>query len=131
MAKPTKVKYDVSDDDECESDACRSDDDDEEYSRRSSWTCVSKCTLALRWRERSAKNCAKKVKSLEQSFDELNASHESLREDHEMLGKAHSKLKKAHSSLLKQVKEEEAKKEQVIVSYDVGLTCDIIDESFL
>ena len=25
MAKPTKVKYDVSDDDECESDACRSD----------------------------------------------------------------------------------------------------------
>ena len=30
MAKPTKVKYDVSDDDECESDACRSDDDEEE-----------------------------------------------------------------------------------------------------
>ena len=30
MAKPTKVKYDVSDDDECESDACRNDDDDEE-----------------------------------------------------------------------------------------------------
>jgi hypothetical protein len=28
MAKPTKVKYDVSDDD-CESDDCRSDDDDE------------------------------------------------------------------------------------------------------
>ena len=48
-----------------------------------------------------------------------------------MLGKAHSKLEKAHSSFLKQVKEEEAKKEQVIVSCDVGLTCDIIDESFL
>ena len=67
----------------------------------------------------------KKIKSLEQSFDELNASHESLREDHEKLGKAHSKLEKAHSSLLDQVKE------QVIVSCDVGLTCDIIDESFL
>jgi hypothetical protein len=30
MAKPTKVKYDVSDDDECESDAYRCDDDEEE-----------------------------------------------------------------------------------------------------
>ena len=30
MGKPTKVKYDVSDDDGFESDACRSDDDDEE-----------------------------------------------------------------------------------------------------
>ena len=46
MAKPTKVKYDMSDDD-CESDIVgvlmmRS------TPRRSSWTCVSKCTLALR-----------------------------------------------------------------------------------
>jgi hypothetical protein len=40
------------------------------------------------------------------------------------------KLQKAHSSFLKHVKEEEAKKEQVIVLYDVGLTCDILDESF-
>jgi hypothetical protein len=30
MAKPTKVKYNVSDNDYCESDDCRSDDDDEE-----------------------------------------------------------------------------------------------------
>ena len=64
------------------------------------------------------------------AFDGLNASHESLREDHEMLGKAHSKLEKAYSSLLKQVKEEEAKREQVIMSCDMGLTCDIFDESF-
>jgi hypothetical protein len=34
MAKPTKVKYDVSNDDECESDDCRSDDDEaEEYTK--------------------------------------------------------------------------------------------------
>ena len=32
--------------------------------------------------------------------------------------------------LIEQVKKEEAKKEQVIVSCDVGLTCDILDESF-
>ena len=50
-------------------------------------------------------------------------------EAHEKLGKAHSKLEKAHSSLIEQVKEE-AKKEQVIVSWYVGLTYDLIDESF-
>ena len=32
MAKPTKVKYDESDD-ECESDSCRSDDEEEEYTK--------------------------------------------------------------------------------------------------
>ena len=46
-------------------------------------------------------------------------------EAHDKLGKTHSKLEKAHSSLI-----EQAKKEQVIVTCDVGLTCDIIDESF-
>jgi hypothetical protein len=51
-------------------------------------------------------------------------------EAHEKMGKAHSKLEKAHSSLIKQVKKEKAKKEQVIVSCDMRLTCDIIDESF-
>jgi hypothetical protein len=51
-------------------------------------------------------------------------------EAHEKLDKAHSKLEKAHFSLIEQVKEEE-KKEQVIVSCDVGLTCDIIDELFI
>ena len=81
-------------------------------------------------KRKECKELRKKIKSLEQSFDELNASHESLRKDNEELGKAHSKLKKAHSSLLKQVKKEEAKKEQVIVSCDVGLACDILDESF-
>jgi hypothetical protein len=61
---------------------------------------------------------------------ELQASHECIKEDHEELGLAHTKLEKAHSSILEQVKKKEAKKEQVIVSCDVGLTCDIIDESF-
>ena len=52
-----------------------------------------------------------------------------FQKDHEKLGKAHSKLEKAHFSLIEQVKEE-AKKEQVIMSCDMGLTCDILDESF-
>ena len=46
------------------------------------------------------------------------------------LAKLTLSLKKAHSSLIEQVKKEEAKKEQVNVSCDVGQTCDIIDESF-
>jgi hypothetical protein len=41
---------------------------------------------------------------------------------HEKLGKTHSKLEKAHSSLLKQSKKE------VIVTCDVGSTCDLINE---
>jgi hypothetical protein len=55
MTKPTKVKYDVSDNDDCESDNCRSDNEQEytkeelmDTQRRSSWTYWSKSTLALR-----------------------------------------------------------------------------------
>jgi len=81
-------------------------------------------------KRKECKELLKKIKSLEQSFDELNASYESLKEDLEELGKAHTKLEKSHSSLLEQVKKEEAKMDQVIVSCDVGLTCDILDESF-
>ena len=36
MAKPIKVKYDVSDDDDCESDDCRSDDKTRSTQRRNS-----------------------------------------------------------------------------------------------
>ena len=81
-------------------------------------------------KRKECKELHKKVKFLEQSFDELNATHEGLMDAHEKLGKAHSKLEKAHSSLIEQVKKEEAKKEQVIATCDVGLTYDLIDESF-
>ena len=66
----------------------------------------------------------KKLSALEQSFVEINATHERLVKAHEKLGKAHTKLEKAHSLLLEQ------DKERVIVSCDVGITCDIIKESF-
>jgi len=42
---------------------------------------------------------------------------------HEKLGKAHTKLEKAHSLSLKE------NKENVVVSCDVGTTCDLIKES--
>ena len=66
----------------------------------------------------------KKLSALEQSFVEINATHERLVKAHEKLGKAHTKLEKAHSLLLEQ------DKERAIVSCDVGITCDIIEDSF-
>jgi malic enzyme len=65
----------------------------------------------------------KELKCLKQAFDEFNATDERLEDAHEKLSKAHSKLEKAHSSLVEQ-------HEKVIITCDVGLTCDIIDESF-
>ena len=66
----------------------------------------------------------KEVKALKQALDELKATHERLEEAHEKLGKAHKKLEKAHSSLLNEQKEKKH-----VETCDVGLTCDIIDES--
>jgi hypothetical protein len=114
MAKPTKVKYDVSDNDAFESDDCRSnDDDDDEYTKEELMDMLDQVNTCFEMKRNEYKEL-RKVKSLKQSFDELNASHESIREDHEELGKAQTKLENAHYSLIEQVKEE-AMKEQVIV----------------
>jgi hypothetical protein len=124
MAKPTKVTYDESDD-------CRSDDnDDDEDSKEAIMYMLENAHTCLEMKRKECKELRKRVKSLEQSFDELKATHERLMEAPEKLGKAHSKLEKSHSSLFEQIKKEEAKKEQVIMSCDVGLTYDILDESF-
>ena len=100
MAKPTKVKYDVSDDDECESDSCRNDndddddDDEEEYSKEELLDICEQVHACNEIKRKECKEMCKKVKLLEQSFDELNATHERLIKAHEKLGKAHSKLEK-------------------------------------
>jgi hypothetical protein len=78
----------------------------------------------LEVKRKEYKDLCKKCKSLDQASDELNATHERPMEAHEKFSKAHSKLEKAHSSLLEQGKNE------VIVSCGVGLTCDILDESY-
>ena len=109
----------MSDDDECESDACRSGgDDDEEYTKDELLDICEQVHTCFEIKRKECKGLSKKVKFLEQSIDELSAAHKRLIEAHEKLDKAHSKLEKAHSSLI-----EQAKKEQVIMSYDVGLTC--------
>ena len=66
----------------------------------------------------------KEVKALKQALDELKTTHERLEEAHENLGKAHKKLEKAHSSLLN-----EQNKKKHVETCNVGLTCDIIEES--
>ena len=79
MAKPTKVKYDVSDDDECESDACRNDDndddDEEEYSKEELMDMCEQVHTCFEMKRKECKEYNKKVKFLEQSLDELNATH--------------------------------------------------------
>ena len=92
IAKPSKVKYDVSDDD-CDSDDCRSDDE-EEYTKEELMDMCEQVHTCFEMKRKECKELRKKIKSLEQSFDELNASHESLREDHEMLGKLTLNLKR-------------------------------------
>ena len=76
-------------------------------------------------RERECKDLRKELKALKQAFDELNVAHERLEEAHEKLGKVHKKLEKALSSLLN----EQNEKKHIKIC-DIGLTCDIIDESF-
>ena len=75
-------------------------------------------------KRRECKSLRKKLIALKQAFDELNASYERLEEAHEKLGKAHKKIKKAHSSLL-----DEQNKKKHVETCNIGLTCDIIDES--
>ena len=75
-------------------------------------------------KRRECKSLHKELKALKQAFDELNASHERLEEAHEKLGKAYKKLEKAHSSLL-----HEQNEKKHVETCNVGLTCDLIDES--
>ena len=80
MAKRIKVKYDVSDNDDCESDDYKSDDDDEEYSKEELMDMCEQVHACNEMKRKECKELHKRVKFLEQSFDELNATHERLME---------------------------------------------------
>ena len=75
-------------------------------------------------KRRECKSLNKEVKALKQALDELKATHERLEEAHEKLGKANKKFEKAYSSLLN-----EQNKKKHVETCNVGLTCDLIDES--
>jgi hypothetical protein len=119
MAKGSKVKYDECDDSEYESDS----DDDNEFSIEQLMNMLEQANSIIN-KSKKCKYLQKNHDALEQSFDELNAIQERLEKAHEKLGKAHTKLQKAHSLLLEQ------DKEMVIVSCDMDITYDLIDESF-
>jgi hypothetical protein len=122
MAKPTKVKYDASDDESCETDDCRSDDDED--TKEDLEDMCEQVYACFEMKRKECKALQKELKALKKFFGELQASYECLKEDHEELGLAHTKLEKTHSSLLEQVKKE------AIVTCDKGSTCDLINESF-
>jgi hypothetical protein len=110
--------------DESENDDSENDSDDDKFSNEQLINMLEQADSIINKKSKKCKELQKKLSALEQSFDELNATHERLVEAYEKLGKAHTKLEKAHSLLLEQ------DKEGVIVSCDVGVTYDIIDESF-
>jgi len=120
MAKDHKVKYDES---ENESEHDSDSDNDDEFTNKQLMNMLEQANSLIHSKNKKCKELAKKLKALEQSFDDLNANHERLMYAHEKLGKAHTKLEKAHSLLL------EENKENVVVSCDVGITCDLIIES--
>jgi hypothetical protein len=121
MVKGPKIKYDESENDDSERE---NDSDDDEFSNEQLMNMLEQANSIIKKKNKKCKELQKKLDALEQSFDELNATHERQDEAHEKLGKAHTNLEKAHFLLLEQ------DKKRLIVSCDVGITCDLIDESF-
>jgi DNA repair exonuclease SbcCD ATPase subunit len=109
MAKATKVQDSDSDSDE-----------EDDLTKEELITMLEQLKTCYFACKKECKGLRKDKNSLEQELNELKASHECLKEDHENLQLAHTKLEKAHSSLT----------EQVVVSCDIGVTCDLIEESF-
>jgi hypothetical protein len=125
MAKETKVHDDDSSDSEVEYAHYSDNDDDDEPTKYQLYDMLQQTKYIAITKSKECKGLIKKVQTLEKALCELKASHECLVEDHEELGKAHSKFEEAHSLLL-----EQHESEKVIVSCDVGFSCDILDESF-
>jgi hypothetical protein len=61
----TKVKYDVNDNDACESDDSRSDDNDEEYTKEELMDILEQVHTCFEMNRRECKELCKKDKSLE------------------------------------------------------------------
>ena len=64
MAKPTKEKYDVSDNDACGSDDCRSNDDDEEYTKEELMDMLEQVHTCFEMKRKECKELHKRVKTI-------------------------------------------------------------------
>jgi hypothetical protein len=93
-------------------------DDEDDLTKEELITMLEELKTCYFATKKECKSLRKDKQSLAQELDELKASHECLKEDHESLQLAHTKLEKAHSLIT----------EQVVVTSDIGVTCDLIDE---
>jgi hypothetical protein len=70
MAKPTKVKYDASDDESYESDDCRSNDEEEDTKEDLEDMC-EQVYACFEMKRKECKALQKELKALKQFFGEL------------------------------------------------------------
>jgi methionyl-tRNA synthetase len=92
MAKPTKVKYDESDD-ECESDDYKSNDE-EDYSKEELIDMCDQLSSGFKKKRKECKALQKELKALKHFFGELQASHDCLRKTMRRLALLRQSLKR-------------------------------------
>jgi hypothetical protein len=122
MAKGSKVKK--NDDSDSELDPSSESENDDEPTKKELMDILEQADSFIKSRNKKCKAMQKEINDLMHSLSELSASHETLKEEHEDHTKAYTRLVKAHSLL------QEDMESRVVSSCDVGITCDIIDESF-
>jgi FtsZ-binding cell division protein ZapB len=126
VAKTTKVSsYDESDHDN----ASDSDSNKEEFTKNELITMLEDCTQHFKEFRKECKGLLKEKKNLMQELDEFRASYESLKIDHKKLQKSHTKLEETHSSLVEKCENISTNVEKA-KTCNIGISCDIIDESF-
>jgi hypothetical protein len=87
------------------------------------------CTQHFKESRKECKGLLKEKKNLMQELDELRVSYESLKEDHKKLQKSHTKLEEAYSSLVEKCENMPTNVKKA-KTCNIGISCDIIDESF-
>jgi predicted nuclease with TOPRIM domain len=87
------------------------------------------CTQHFKESRKECKGLLKDKKNLMQELDEFRASYENLKVDHKNLQKSHSKLEEAHCSLVEKCENMPTNVKKA-KTYNIGISCDIIDKSF-
>jgi hypothetical protein len=127
MAKATKVS---SDDESDHANASDSDsDDDDEPTKDELITMLEDCKYHFKESRKKCKALRKDKQTLMQELDEIRVSYESLKEDHKKLQKSHTKLGEAHSCSVDKYESMPTNIEK-FKTCNIGISCDIIDESF-
>jgi DNA repair exonuclease SbcCD ATPase subunit len=126
MTKAAKVS---SDDESDHDNASDSDSDEKEFTKDELITMLEDCTQYFKESRKECNGLLKEKKNLMQELDELRAYYESLKIDHKKIQKSHTKLEEAHSSLVEKCENIPTNIEKT-KTCNIGISCDIIDESF-